>query len=139
MIPSLCWTGRLHLRVASCRLLLYNLPYDQWVNRFLETLTKLWQGCINRCWNLKHPLVFQACILWQVRGISRFQDVKPIIWGRPDAWDKGWYVALVKDIKEANLDIVGGGGGTSAWRDDTTSMARKYHNMVLGGKVRAAV
>ena len=111
---------RLHRQVASCRLLLYDLPNGRWANWFLE-----WQGCINRHWNLERPLVFQACIIWQVRGISRFHDVKPIIWGRLDAWDKGWYVTLVKDIEEANLDIGGGGGGTSAWRDDTTSMAMK--------------
>ncbi len=130
---------RLHLRVASCRLLLYDLPNGRWANRFLETLTDLWQGCIKRRWNSERPLVFQACILRQVRGISRFHDVKPIIWGRLDAWDKGQYVALVKDVEEANLDIGGGGGGAMARQDDTTSMARKYHNMVLGGKVRAAV
>ena len=44
--------------------------------------------------------------------------VKPIILGRLDAWDKGRYVALVKDVKEANLDIGGRGGGTSAQWDE---------------------
>ena len=44
--------------------------------------------------------------------------VKPIILGRLDAWDKGRYVALVMDVKEANLDIGGGGGGTSARWDE---------------------
>ncbi len=88
---------------------------------------------------MERPLVFQACILQRVRGISQFHNVKPIIWGRLDAWDKGRYVALVKDAEEANLDIGGGGGGASARQDDTTSLARKYHNLVLGGKVRAAV
>ncbi len=45
----------------------------------------------------------------------------------------------MKAIEEANLDAGGGGGGKRMQRVDTTSMARKYHSMVLGGKVRAAV
>jgi hypothetical protein len=42
-------------------------------------------------------------------------------------------------VEEATLDISGGGGGPRTLQEDTTSIARKYHNMVLGGKVRAAV
>jgi hypothetical protein len=48
-------------------------------------------------------------------------------------------VAIVKAIEEANHDAGGGGSGMRMWRVDTTSMAKKYHSMVLGGKVRAAV
>jgi hypothetical protein len=48
-------------------------------------------------------------------------------------------VALVKAVEEANLDIGGGCGGVRVRRDDTTSLARRYHNMVLGVKARAAV
>ncbi len=48
-------------------------------------------------------------------------------------------MALVKAAEEANLNAGDGGGGTHVRGVDTTSMARKYHNMVLGGKVRAAV
>jgi hypothetical protein len=34
----------------------------------LETLTDLWVGVVERRWNSECPLVFQACILWRVRG-----------------------------------------------------------------------
>ena len=74
-----------------------------------------------------------------MRGVDRFHDIKPIIWGRLDAWEAGLYVALVKAVKEANLDVGGGSGGTRVQRADTTSLVRKYHYMVLGGKVHAAV
>ena len=57
----------------------------------------------------------------------------------PDAWDAECYVALVREVEEATLDVGGGGGGICTWQEDTTSIGRKYHNMVLGGKVRAAV
>ena len=72
---------RLHLRVAACNLPLYDLPNGCWAHRFLEALMNLWVGVVKRCWNSKCPLVFQACIIWRVRGISSFQDAKPIIWG----------------------------------------------------------
>ena len=48
-------------------------------------------------------------------------------------------MTLVKAIEEANLDVGGGSGSTHVWWVDTTSMARKYHNMVLGGEVRATI
>jgi hypothetical protein len=129
----------LYLWAATCHLLLYNLPNSQWANRFLETLMGLWIGVVERHWNSEHLLVFQACILCWVRGIDHFHDVKPIIWGWLDAWDAGWYMALVKAVEEANLDAGGGGSGTRVQWVDTTLMTRKYHSIVLGSKVRAAV
>jgi hypothetical protein len=50
-------------------------------------------------------------------------------------------VALVKDIKEANLNVGGGRGGINRVQrcNETTVMVRRYRNMVLDGKVRAAV
>jgi hypothetical protein len=130
---------RLHLRIAACNLPLYDLPNGHWATRFLETLKNLWVGVVKRCWNSERLLVFQACILQRVRGISRFHDVKPIIWGRLDAWDVERCEALVREVEEATLDVGGGDGGPRAPPEDTTSIVRKYHNMVLGGKVCAAV
>jgi hypothetical protein len=105
--------------------LLYNLPNGRWANQFLETLSSLWIGVVEHRWNSVHPLVFQAVLLCRVRGVDRFHDVKPIIWGWLDAWEAGQHVALVKAIEEASLDVGGGGGGTRLRRENTTSMARK--------------
>ncbi len=67
-------------------------------------------------------------------------NVKQIIWGRLDAWDAARYVTVVKEVEEANLDSGGGGRRVSVQcQDDATSLARKYNNMVLGCKVRAAI
>ena len=130
---------RFHLRIAACNLQLYDLPNGRWAHRFLETLTHLWNGVVERRWNSERPLVFLACILQRVRGISRMHDIKPIIWGRLDAWDAERYVALVREVEEATLDVGGGGRGMRTWQEDTNSIRRKYHNMVLGGKVRVAM
>jgi hypothetical protein len=61
---------RLYNRVAACSLPLYDLPNGRWAHRFLTTLTGLWVGVIQRCWNSERPLVFQAVILRHVRGIT---------------------------------------------------------------------
>jgi hypothetical protein len=121
---------RLHLRVAVCNLPLYDLPNGRWATLFLEMLTNLWVGVVKRRWNSERLLIFQACILWRVRGISHFHDVKPIIWDRLDAWDAERYVALTREVEEATLDVGGGGGGPRARQEDATSIARNYHNIV---------
>jgi hypothetical protein len=99
---------RLYNRVAACSLPLYNLPNGQWAHHFLTTLTNLWVGVIQRCWNLEWPLVLKVVILHRVCGITQFHDVKPIIWGWLDTWDAARYVALVKEVEEANLNSGGG-------------------------------
>jgi hypothetical protein len=95
---------------------------------------------IQQRWNSERPLVFQAVILHCIQGITQFHDIKPIIWGWLDAWDVAQYVALVKEVEEANLDSGGGGRRVDVQcQDKATSLAHKYNNMVLGGKVCAAV
>jgi hypothetical protein len=131
---------RLYNRVATCSLPLYNLPNGRWAHRFLTTLTDLWVGVIQRRWNSERLLVFQVVILCRVRGITQFHDVKPIIWGWLDTWDAARYVALVREVEEANLDSGDGRRRMEVHcQDDATSLARRYDAMVLGGKVRAAV
>jgi hypothetical protein len=48
-------------------------------------------------------------------------------------------VALVKKVKESNLDVGRGAERTRVRHEDTTLLTRKYNSMVLGGKVRAAI
>jgi len=46
---------RLHLRIAACNLLLYDLPNGRWATRFLETLTNLWVGVVEWHSEGMHP------------------------------------------------------------------------------------
>ena len=71
---------RLHFRVASCTLALYDLPNGRWANRFLEIQTKLWCDTRQRVCNSEKPLIFAACILCKVKDVKRFSDVKQLIW-----------------------------------------------------------
>ena len=101
---------RLHCRVASCNLALYDLPSDCWAARFLAMQTELWRDVHLQQCNSEKALAFVACILWKVRDIKRFVDVKPLIWHRLDTWDAGKFVGLVKGVKDAAL-ICGFGVG----------------------------
>ena len=104
-------------RVAACNLPPYDLPNGRWAHQFLETLTDLWVGGVQRHWNSKRPLVcFQTCVLRYFLALSCFHYVKPIIWGSLDTWDTGCYVALVREVEEATLNVGGGGGGWGATR-----------------------
>jgi hypothetical protein len=50
------------------------------------------------------------------------------------------YLALIREVEEANLNSGGGRRRMEVHRqDNATSLARRYDAMVLGGKVRAAV
>jgi hypothetical protein len=130
----------LYNRITACSLPLYDLPNGRWAHRFLMTLTNLWVGVIQRRWNSEQPLVFQAVTLRRVCGITQFHNVQPIIWGWLDAWDAARYIALVREVEEANLDSGGGRRRMEVHRqDDATSLARRYDAMVLGDKVRAAI
>jgi hypothetical protein len=42
---------RLHTCIATCSLQLYDLSNGCWAHRFLETLTDLWVGIVQRHWN----------------------------------------------------------------------------------------
>jgi hypothetical protein len=101
--------------------------------------TDLWVGVLQHRWNLEQPLVFQVVILSYIHGINWFHNIKPIIWGQLDAWEAAQYVALVKEVEEANLSVGGRGGGIRVQQEGATLIARNHHNMVLGGKVRAAI
>ena len=128
---------RLHFRVASCKLALYDLPNGRWATRFLDILTKLWRATRERDCNSEKPLVFAACILCKVKDVKRFSDVKKLIWGRLDEWEAGKFCALVKGIEEEAAER-----GYSMPTDrefEVESAGRRYNSMILSGKLRAAV
>ena len=45
----------------------------------------------------------------------------------------------MREVEEVTLDVGGDGGGPCARQEDATSIVRKYHTMVLGGKIRDIV
>ena len=128
---------RLHFRVASCTLALYDLPNGRWATRFLDILTKLWRATRLRECNSEKPLVFAACILCKVKDVKRFSDVKKLIWGRLDAWEANQHCALVKGVEE---EAAGRGYFMPSDREfEVESAGRRYNSMILSGKLRAAV
>jgi hypothetical protein len=128
---------RLHFRVASCTLALYDLPNGRWATRFIDILTKLWRAARTRECNSEKLLVFAACILCKVKDVKQFSDVKKLIWGRLDAWEAGKHCALVKGVEE---EAAGRGYSMPSNHEfDIESAGRRYNSMILSGKLRAAV
>jgi len=127
---------RLHFRVASCTLALYDLPNGRWANRFLAIQTKLWRDTRQRNCNSEKPLVFAACILCKVKDVKRFSDVKQLIWARLDQWEAGKYCALVRGVEE---ETMGRGYANNHCEFEVESAGRRYDSMILSGKLRAAV
>jgi hypothetical protein len=105
---------QLYNRIAFCSLPLYNLPNSLWAQRFLTTLTYIWVGVIQHCWNSERPLVFRAVILCRICGISRFHEVKPIVWGwrgaggpyRPNVMDSKSGHPVISVLWEEHLHYV---------------------------------
>ena len=128
---------RLHRRIASCNLALYDLPNGRWADRFLTLQAGLWEDARLRKCNSEKPLIFAACILRKVKNVKRFAEVKPLIWQRMNVWEEGRFVGLVKGVEEEAM-ICGFGTGRSG-EFAVESAARRYNSMVLSGKVRAAV
>ena len=91
---------RLHRRIASCNLALYDLPNGRWADRFLSIQTRLWEDAQLRKCNSEKPFIFATCILRKVKNVMRFAEVKPLVWRRMDAWEEGQFVGLVKGVEE---------------------------------------
>ena len=43
-------------------------------------------------------MLFAPYILRKTKDAKRFDETKPLIWQRMDAWDAGRFVALIKDV-----------------------------------------
>ena len=82
-------------------------------------------------------MIFAPCILRKMQGKKTFAETKPLIRGRLEAWKNGHYLALIKDIEEANLED---GWGTAHDREFKFEEAgKKYNSMIRRGQVRSAV
>jgi hypothetical protein len=68
-------------------------------------LTDLWVGVVERRWNSERPLVFQACVLQRVRGISCFHDVKPITIHQNDGNHLDGGIGAAEDAKWQQLHL----------------------------------
>ena len=127
---------QLYDRVTNCSLPLWDLPSTVGTD-FLLTLTQLLQDTRERKCNSKKLTIFAPCILRKTRGKKTFAETKPLIRGRLEAWKNGHYLALVKDIEEANLED---GWGTAHDREfELEEAGKKYDSMIKRGQVRSAV
>ena len=103
----------------------------RFIKMFAAELTKVRAREINS----ERALMFPAVILRRVPGVTRAKAIRKWLMRRMDSWMKGMMAELVQDT--VNTSERGAGGGNPA--ADEESLARKYHSMVIYGRLRAGV
>ena len=121
-------------RVVSYDHQKYELPPGKVGKRFVSTLALEFKGVRERRWNSERPLIFPAVILCKSRSVTNAGNIRARIWQRLDLWDAGEHVALINDcIDEAKMR-------TTTFRAPSfEAKARRFNNLVLDGRLRAAV
>ena len=94
-----------------------------------------WGKVRKRETNSEQALIFPACILRKAKGASRAKATRRRILRWPDLWEKGKIAELVKNIFNSARQ----GEGKGKCVEDDDSIARKFHSMMIEGKVRQAV
>ena len=85
--------------------------------------------------NSERALIFSCVILRKDPMIWKAKAIRKRITKKLDQWEKGLIAELVQDTVAMAKR---GAGGARKSKDDE-SIARKYHSMVIGGRLRAAV
>ena len=101
----------------------------------LKAWTSELAGCREGRWNSERALIFPACVMGRMPGITGAKRIRARIKRRLYLWKEGGIAELVKDIV---LTARGGNGGRGRKKDEE-SVARQYNSKVIHGKVREAV
>ena len=76
-------------------------------------------------------MIFPACILRRETGVTKAKAIQKLITRRLDQWSRGKYPEMVQEI----VNIAKQGTGGKPNEEDDESIARKYHSMVIEGKL----
>ena len=88
-----------------------------------------------REFNLERALILAIAVLRKEPGISRAREIKKRINRRLDLWEAGKIAELVNDVENTAKRS----GGTARGEEDDDAIARRYHSMVIDGRLRQAV
>lgn len=114
---------------------MYSPPKGKVGDRFLLGFAKELKKVRERESNSERALIFPCVILRKEPGIRKAKAIRKRIMRRLDHWNKGLLAELVQDTVATARRGQGGG----ARNDDDESIARRYHSMVIAGKLRAGV
>jgi len=89
-----------------------------------------------RC-NSEKMLLYAPCILCRIGNGKKAPEIKQLIESRLNAWDKGNYNALIKDIEDAAMEE--GLWPARSGGFELELAGRRYNSMVLDGKISKAV
>ena len=125
----------LYDRVVSYPHVLYSPPKGKVGSAFLEMLTAEFAMVRNRKSNSERALIFPTVILRRETGVVKAKAIRKRILRRMVLWEKGMIAELVQDT----VATAARGSGGSRRTDDEENIARKYHSMVIEGRLRSAV
>ena len=125
----------LYMTVCNYSHPLYSPPKVAVGNRFITTLTKEFMLARTRVTNSERAEIFPACILRKERGCSGTAAIKRRILRRLEMWDEGKYAELAEDVARAARNLM----GKTPMPDDDNGIARRYHSLVMDGRLQAAV
>ena len=82
-------------------------------------------------YNSERALILPSVILCRVKGVSGAKQIRKRLTRRMDQWEAGMIAELVQDTVAAAKRGVGGAKPSV----DDESIARRYHSMVIEGKL----
>ena len=114
---------------------LYSPPQGKVGDVFLKQFARMLAKVRRRECNSELALIFPIVILRKETGVSRCKHIRARIKKRMKRWRDGKVAELVEDTVATARR---GEGGLQRDEDDD-STARRYHSMVIGGRLRGAV
>ena len=85
--------------------------------------------------NSERAEIFPVCVLRKERGYSNSDAIRRRISRRMQLWEDGKYAELAEDVVRAAKAA----SGRAPTQDDDDHIARRYHSLVIDGRLKAAV
>ena len=114
---------------------MYRPPSGYMGNTFITNQAKEWKLARTQVENSERALIYAACIPRKERGINRSAAIKRQITRRMDLWDAGKIAELAEEIVRAEK----AGESKGATPEDDDAIARRFHPMLIDGRLRVAV
>ena len=113
------------------------MPSSTVWSRLTAILAAELRGVLQRTWNSERPLIFTHVALTKTLGARWDREIRAQITSRMDLWDRGLHSGLVGDTESEGSAREGRAASGGEQKDE--AVARRYHDMVLSGKLRQAV
>ena len=113
---------------------MYSPPQGKIGKRFIKLQAKEFKKVRAQEFNSERALILAVAVLRKEPGISRAREIKKRINQRLDLWEAGKTAELVNNVENTAKRS----GGTARGEEDDNAVARRYHSMVIDGRLPQA-